>query len=220
MINVDALIKTYICFNNVVELKAILTIFQTLWFKYKNGSYENAYCLAHNSCVDKITCHDNFVMTSKEKVATISYKVFMKLADSLTNNTLIINNNTMNMKDSNPKAIINEIRASKLFKDEEYLEWLVAKADEVGNILSNFMATLDKAEDKANKVSDLLEAYTAAIADKDVAEIEKLTKLINSSIKYITKTNKILSAISDTGSEIIKTEKKEEKATGKTFIWE
>ena len=222
MINIATLNKTYVQFNNTNELEDILNTFAVFGFEYKNWSYSDALDKAESSVVNKIICHDDFVLTSKDKVTTISYKVFKKLISSFTGEEALINNNNNNTMATNnsPRAIINELKAGKLFKDEAYLEALANKADDVQGLVDNFVATLEKAEDKANKVCALLVAYTEAISDRDIAEIERLETLIDGATKYITKTNKILAGINDTGKAIIKSETKEDATSGADFIWE
>jgi len=209
--NITTLNKTYVTFANVIELQSILSVFNKYWFDYKNGSYEDAIHKAEVTVVDKIVCHDEFVLTSKEKVTTISYKVFMKLSKGLTSNETLISTNENKAMNNNgsAKSIINEIRANKFFKDEAYLEKVVAKADTVEALVDNFVASLEKAEDKANKVSELLSAYGDAVANRDVAEIERLWALIDGAVVYITKTNKILAGLASTWEAIIKAEKKD-----------
>lgn len=219
MRNVKTLAKSYVTFANIQQLTSILEVFERLGFNYANGSTRDALDVAHGTAVDKVTIHDNFVFTSKDKANTISFNTFMSMADSLTSNDVLVNNN-INMSNTNPRAIINSIKADRLFKDEKYLEGLVEKSEGLIQLVEQFDATLDKAREKGNKLCELVEAYSVAIADREISEIERLEKLIDSSVAYVTKTNDILKSISATGKAIIKANKKADPVDGKAFIGE
>ena len=221
MINIQNLKSTYICFNSNGEFISIMKEFKRLWFTYKNGSIEDATNKVNNSTVNKVICHDEFVLTSKEKVTTMSCKVFLNLASSLTSKSELVSNNNTNPNMSNTNGIkgtVNRLKAKRLFSDEKYVEGLLEKAEWVADLASNFIATLEKAEDKANRLADLGASYADAIDAEDCLEIERLEKLISSVEDYVTKTNKVLSEINSTGAKIIKADTKCDKEAGKTFI--
>lgn len=232
MTKISTMRKTYITFSNVGQFEEIVSVFNSFGFNYKNGSNQDAINKVNKTTVDKVICHDAFILTSKDKVHTISYETFMTLAPTLCadlcnekENTL--NNKTTNtmstqktMTSGNPKAMLNELKANKLFKDEAYLEGLANTVDETITMTDNFVATLSKAEEKANKVCELAHALTEAIANRDVSEIERLQAMIKGAKVFITKTNKVLSAIQDTGAKIIKDSDKADKFDAAKFIGE
>jgi len=219
MLNIKQLNKTYIEFNNVGELETILKVFSKFGFSYKNGSLDSAINLANATVVNKIICHDNFVMTSAPKVTTISYKVFMTLVESFTNEKDILNNNKKDtMRNSASK--LNTLKAARVFKDEEKLEAIIKVSDDAQEIAENFIGALNKAEDKANKVCSLVNAYEDAVESEDMKELARIGDLIESSIEYITKGNKVLAALNSAGHGVVKADSKAEDKTGKTYIGE
>lgn len=222
MSTLTQLSNQYISFNGVDEFEAILGLYETLNFNYKFWSNDIAMNRVMDSSVNKVTFKDGFVLTSKEKVNTITLNQLKQFIDSepmiKVSNLNTPNQSVPTMR--NPKAILNEIRSAKLFKDEEYLEWLATAVDDTLSLAENFQATLAKASEKANKLHELAEMLAIHIENREVSEIETTVALIESSKKYITKTNKVLAAISSTGEFIIKAEKKDDKVCGAKFIWE
>lgn len=226
MINVNTLKSTYIVFTSAGEFAAIMIEFDRLGFGYKNGSIGDAVEKVATSTVDKVICHDGFILTSKEKVTTMSCKSFLRIASSITSNSALVSNNTNptnNMSTSNTagiKAVANRLKAKKLFGDEKAVDAVLARAESIGDLTSNFIATLDKAQDKANRLAELGSAYADAIDSQDVIEMERLENLMVSVEEYVTKGNTLLASINTVGAKIIKSESKVNKAAGKTFIWE
>ena len=222
MININTLNKTYITFNSIGELETILKVFNKFGFNYKNWDNDDALDKAESSVVNKIICHDNFVMTSKEKVTTISYKVFMGLSNSMTGNEALLNNNkkeTMAINTGGARGAARAIDTAAKLADQKWIKARAEKAEEVNTVVVNFVATLEKAEEKAEKVCELLRALDSAFDANDFKEVERLETLVDSSMKFITKTNKILAGINTTRAAIVKAEAdKEEEVTGKVFI--
>lgn len=223
MINIATLKSTYIVFTSQWEFTAIMKEFKRLGFNYKNGNEMDAIKKVETSSVNKITCNDWYVLTSKEKVKTMSCKSFLRIAGSLTSNCALVDNNNPQTNMENTSGIrgtVNRLKAKRVFSDEKYVEALLTKAEGIGELASNFIATLEKAEDKANRLADLGNSYADAIDAQDVLEIERLEKLIDSVKTYVTKGNDVLTAINKTGAKIIKADTVEDKESGKKFIWE
>lgn len=218
MRNIKSLRGSYVVFNNLQQLVEILEVYSRLGFNYANGSHQDAIDTARGTAVNRITIKDKFVMTSKTKDNSISFSTFMDLAPTLTSNETLINNTPTTMNTA--KQILNQLRADKLFKDEKYLEGVADKAESFLKLADNFEATLNKAHEKGAKLCELATAYAIAIEERDVAEIARLEKLMTSVVKYVTKTNEVLKAISDTGAAIIAKETKEDDLNGENFIWE
>lgn len=218
MRNVKSLKGSYVKFDNLQQLVEILDVYTRLGFNYANGSHQDAIDTARWTAVNKLTVKDGFVMTSKTKDNTISFSTFMSLAPTLTSNEILTNNSRENM--NTPRQILNQLKAEKLFKDEKYLESLAKKAEGFIDLADTFEATLNKAHDKGMKLCELAAAYTVAIEEQNISEIERLEKLMDSVVKYVTKTNEVLKSISETGAAIIKANKKEEVLDGEKFIWE
>ena len=223
MSTIETFNKYYVKFDNIRQFTAILDRYKALGFTYKNGSYDDAIDVAESTAVDKVTFKNGFVMTSKCKNRTLDYSTFIKITDgaSTVNSLLNPNNNTpMSTTARNTRSALNSIRAKKSFEDEKFLEGLVSKAESAETVLKNFTAVMNKAQAKGAKMESLLNAFDSAVSAQDMDEIKRLGTLIDSSVKYITKANKVLAAVESAGASVVKADTKDASEDGEKFIGE
>jgi hypothetical protein len=179
-------------------------------------------CVAESTAVDKITFKDGFVMTSREKNRVLDYATFMKITSAPCAVDSILNSKpsqTMGTA-TNTRSALNQIRAKKSFENEDFLQGLVDQAESAETVLKNFTAAMNKAQAKGAKVEQLLNSFDKAVADQDMEEIKRLGALIESSVKYITKTNKAIAGVESAGAAVVKADDKGKKDDGATFIGE
>lgn len=217
--NTNAFKNKYVRVVNEVQMAKLLEIYASLGWRYKNGSYEEALAIFNNSAVDKLTCKDGFVMTSANKEDVMSFDTFVQLINSTSSNPIKTMTATK-QPTSNAAIILNNLKAERLFKDEAYVEGLVAELEAVEDVAANFKAVVTKAQDKLNKLDVLANNFSLAISNQDVKSIEKTRADIQAAAKFITETQKILASINDIGTKIVKADAKKDSTSVEEYIGE
>jgi len=237
----DSIKGAYVCFSNTNELDKILKAFAAYGYEYKNKFTNDPVSLVREKeAIDKINFKDNFILTSSHKENTISYKAFINIVNAdlkcreecdtlavdleceeeLNESNFNLNtiNTNNNMNTITAAGTLNSLRADKNFKDEKYLEEIIATSDTVLGTIDSFESALNVAADKAYKLRRLHSELNAAVAARNIKEIEAITTKINASIEYVTETEKVLVALNITGEKIIEANSKTKKQSGKDIM--
>lgn len=211
----------YVLFTTLEQASTILEVFAQKGWSYKNGTIDDAMAIIQDTCVDKITCHDKFVMTSKPKDKVLDFDSFMAIVNSSSVNTSTTNPiSTMSTSNYNTaQQLLNSVKAKKFFEDEKKVQAVVDTIESVDTLAKNFGAAMQKAQDKNNKLLAINNQLALAVGNEDVIAVEKYMALIAEAQEFITNTNKVLASLNSTGAKIVKANTKDDKsASGADYI--